>query len=48
MCDDKKVMPDVFVTSLMSLYEGSTIRVRVDSMWSKSFEVDVATYQGSV
>ena len=44
----KKGIPDVLVGSLMSLYEGSIIRVRVGSQLSEVFEVKVSMHQGSV
>ena len=44
----KKEMPDVLVRSVMSLYDGAKIRVRVDSELSEEFEVKVGIHQGSV
>ena len=35
----KKGIPEVFVRSVMSLYEGAKTRVRVDSELSEEFEV---------
>ena len=44
----KKGMPEVLVRSVMSLYEGAKMRVRLDSELSEEFEVKVGMYQGSV
>ena len=44
----KKGIPKVFVRSVMSLYEGSKTRVRVDSQLSEEFEVKVWMNQGSM
>ena len=44
----KKGIPDVFVRSVMSLYEGAKTRVRVDCELSDEFEVKVGMHQGSV
>ena len=41
-------MPDVFVRSLKSQYDGAKTRVRVDSELSEEFEVRVGMHQGSV
>ena len=41
-------IPDIFVRSVMSLYEGAKTRVRVDSVLSEEFEVKVMMHQGSV
>ena len=41
-------IPDVFIRSLMSLYEGANTRVKVDSELSEDFEVEVEMHQGSV
>ena len=41
-------MRDVLVRSLMSLYEGTTTRVRVDSELSDELEVTLGMQQGSV
>ena len=42
----KKGIPDVLVRSVMSLYEGAKARVRVDSVLSDEFEVNMGMYQG--
>ena len=39
---------EVVVISVMSLYEGTKTRVRVDSELSEGFEVKVGMHQGSV
>ena len=44
----KKEIPEVLVRSVMSLYDGTTKRVRVDSELSEEFEVKVRKNQGSV
>ena len=44
----KKRIPEVLVRSVMSLYEGARMRVRVDSELSEKCEVEVGMYQGSV
>ena len=44
----KKGIPEVFVRSVMSLYEGAKTRVRVDSELSEEFEVKVGMHQVSV
>ena len=44
----KKVILECLVRSVMSLYEGAQTRVRVDSMLSEEFEVNVGMSQGSV
>ena len=44
----KKQIPEVFIISVMSLYEGARTRVRVDSEMSEEFEVKVGMHQGSV
>ena len=44
----KKGIPDVLVRPVMSLYEGTKARVRVDSGLLKEFEVKVGMHQGSV
>ena len=44
----KKGIPEVFVRSEMSLYEGAKTRVRVDSELSEESEVKVGMHQGSV
>ena len=44
----KKGIPEVFVRSAMSLYEGAKTRVRVDSELSEELEVNVGMHQGSV
>ena len=41
-------MPEVFVRSVMSLYEGVKTRVRVDYELSEEFEDKVGMRQGSV
>ena len=44
----KKRIPEVLVRSVISLYEGAWIRVRVYSELSEEFEVKVWMHQGSV
>ena len=44
----KKGIPEVFVRSVMSLYDGAKTRFRVDSELSEEFEVKVGMHQGSV
>ena len=44
----KKLIPDILVRTLMSLYERAKTRVRVDSELSEEFEVKVGMHQGSV
>ena len=44
----KKGIPEVWVRSEMSLYEGAKTRVRVDSELSEEFEVKVRMHRGSV
>ena len=44
----KKGIPEVLARSVMSLYEGAKIKVRVDSELSEEFEVKVGMHQGSV
>ena len=44
----KRGIPEVLVRSVMSLYEGATTRIRVDSELSEEFEVKVGMHQGSV
>ena len=44
----KKEIPDILVRSVMSLYEGAKIRVRVNSELSEELEVKVGMHQGSV
>ena len=44
----KKEIPEVLVRSVMSLYDGAKIRVRMDSELSEEFEVKVGMHQGSV
>ena len=44
----KKGIPDVLARSMMSLYEGARIGVRVDSELLEEFEVKVGMHQGSV
>ena len=41
-------MPDVLVRCVMSLYDGATIMVRVDSELSKECKVNVGMHHGSV
>ena len=41
----EKDMPEVLVRSVMSLYEGAKIRVRVDSELSEEFEVEMGMHQ---
>ena len=43
----KKVVPEVLVRSVRSLYEGVKTIVRVDSEWSVGFEVMFGEHQGS-
>ena len=45
---EKKGIPDVFIGSVMSLYEVAKTRVRMDSGLSEEFEVKVGMHQGSV
>ena len=44
----EKRIPEVLVSSVMSLYEGAKTRVRVDSESLEEFEVEVEMNQGSV
>ena len=44
----KKGIPDIFVRSAMSLYEGAKTRVGEDSELLEEFEVEVGMLQGSV
>ena len=44
----KKGIPEVFVRSVMSLYEGAKIRFKVDSELSEEFEVNLGMHLGSV
>ena len=44
----KKGIPEVLVRLVMSLYEGTKTKVRVDSELSEEFEVKVGMHQGSV
>ena len=44
----KKGIQEVLVRSIMSLYEGAKIRVRVDSELPEEFEVKVGMHLGSV
>ena len=44
----KEGIPEVLVISVMSLYEGVIMRVRVDCWLSEEFEVKVWMHQGSV
>ena len=44
----KNGIPEVLVRSVMSLYEGATMRVNVDFKLSKEFEVNVGIHQGTV
>ena len=41
----KKGIPEVLARSVMSLYEGTKTRVRVDSELSEEFEVNVGMHQ---
>ena len=41
----KKGIPEVFVRSVMSQYEGVKTRVRVDPEFSEEFEVKVGMHQ---
>ena len=43
----KKIIPEVLVRSVMSLYEGAKTRVRVDSELSEEFEDKDGMHQGS-
>ena len=45
---EKKGISHVLVRSVMSLYEGAKIRVKVDSELSEEVEVKVGMHQGSV
>ena len=44
----KKGTPEVSVRLVMSLYEGATTKLRLDSEASQEFEVNVGMHQGSV
>ena len=44
----KKGIGEIFVKSVMSLYEGAKTRVRVDSELSEEIEVKVGMHKGSV
>ena len=44
----KKGIADVLVRSVMSVYEGASTRVRVDSELSDKFDVAVRMHQGFV
>ena len=44
----RKEIPEVFVRSVMSMYDGAETRVRVDSELTEEFEVKVGMHQGSV
>ena len=44
----KRGIPEVLVLSVISMYEGVTTRVIVDSELSEEFEVKVGMHQGSV
>ena len=44
----RKGIPEVLVTSVMSLYEGAKTRVRLGSELSEELEVIVEMHQGSV
>ena len=44
----KKGIPEIFERSLMSLHEGSKMRVKENSELSEEFEVKVGMHQGSV
>ena len=44
----KKGIPDVWVKSIMSLYEGAKRRVKVNFKLSEEFEVKVEMHHGSV
>ena len=44
----KKGIPDILIRSVMSLYEGTKTRGRVDSELLEEFEVKVGMHQGSV
>ena len=44
----KKGIREVLFTSVMSLYERTKTRIRVDSVLSEEFEVKVGMHQGSV
>ena len=44
----KKGILEILVRSVMSLYEGAKIKVRVDSKMSEEFHVEVGMHQGFV
>ena len=44
----KKGIPEILVRSAMSLYVGAKTRVRVDSVLSEEFEVNMGMHQESV
>ena len=44
----KKGLSKVIVQTVMSLYDGAKIRVRIESAYSEEFKVKVDVYQGSV
>ena len=44
----KKSLPEVLVKAVMSLYEGSRTKVRVESGFSEEFGVRVGVHKGSV
>ena len=46
--DKKKGISKVMVQAVMSLYDGTKIRVWVGSEYSEEFEVKVGVHQGSV
>ena len=44
----KKGIPEALVTAVMSLHKGARTKVRVETHYSKEFEVNVGVHQGSV
>ena len=48
MGNEEEKIPEVLVRSVSRVYEGAKTRVRVDSVLSEEFEVNVGMYQGSV
>ena len=44
----KKVLSEVMVWAVMTLYDGAKTRVSVGSAYSEEFEVNVGAHQGSV
>ena len=43
----KKGLPEILMKAVMSLYEGSKMKVKVGSEFSKEFDVTVGVHQGS-